>query len=162
MIKEGLIRQATGVQLLMDAMEQTPAKELPSLMQRLQKEFRPVGVTSHSVAPAASMSMPSSTTASTASATTTSTTPKATIKAWGPLPGATYFTAQSGRGCGLVHVQMSIVRRPPHCHNQRLQSLYQQASGAGAAVYGLFVVLIQSGHTEVPHAQQTHLIEGSE
>ncbi len=72
-------------------------------------------------------------------------------RAWGPLPGATYFTVLSGRGCGVVHVQMSIVRRPPHHHNQRLQSLYQQASGVGASVYSLFVVLVQSGHTQAPH-----------
>ena len=81
MIKKGLSHQATGVQLLMDTMERTPAKELPGLMQHLQKEFRPVGMTSHSAAPVASMSTPSSMMASTASAMTTSTTPKATIKA---------------------------------------------------------------------------------
>ncbi len=51
MIKEGLIHQATGVQLLMNATEWMPAKDLPSLMQRLQKEFGPVGVASQSVAP---------------------------------------------------------------------------------------------------------------
>ena len=51
MIKEGLIHQAMGVQLLMDATEQTPAKELPGLMQCLQKEFGPVGMASQAAAP---------------------------------------------------------------------------------------------------------------
>ncbi len=50
MIKEGLIHQAMGVQLLMDATERMPAKELPGLMQCLQKEFGPVGVASQAAA----------------------------------------------------------------------------------------------------------------
>ncbi len=73
-------------------------------------------------------------------------------RAWGPLPGAADLEAQSGRGRGVVHLPVPIVRRPPHHHNQCLQSLYQQASGAGASVHGLFVVIVQSRHTEVPHA----------
>ena len=58
MIKEGLICQATGVQLLMNATEQTPAKELPGLMQCLQKEFRPVGMASQSAAPTQATAAP--------------------------------------------------------------------------------------------------------
>ncbi len=58
MIKEGLIRQATGVQLLINVTEWTPAKELPGLMQCLQKEFGPVGMSSQSAAPAQATAAP--------------------------------------------------------------------------------------------------------
>ncbi len=58
MIKEGLIHQATGVQLLINATERTPAKELPGLMQCLQKEFGPVGVSSQSAAPTQATAVP--------------------------------------------------------------------------------------------------------
>ena len=58
MIKEGLICQATGVQLLMNATERTPAKELPGLMQCLQKEFGPVGMPSQSAAPTQATAAP--------------------------------------------------------------------------------------------------------
>ncbi len=83
MIKEGLIHQATGVQLLINAMERTLAQELPSLMQRLQKEFGPVGVSPQAAAPATSTSTPSSTMATTVppSAALATTTSKAKIKA---------------------------------------------------------------------------------
>ncbi len=76
MIKEGLIHQAMGVQLLIKATECTPAQQLLGLMQRLQQEFRPVGVSPQTVSmpvPApAPAPMPTSTTvtATTSSAVT--------------------------------------------------------------------------------------------
>ena len=75
MIKEGLICQATGVQLLMDAMEQMPAKELPGLMQCLQKEFWPVGMASQSAAPSQATTAPAP-----APGLTPSTTPVTPVK----------------------------------------------------------------------------------
>ena len=75
MIKEGLIHQATGVQLLMNAMEWMPAKELPGLMQRLQKEFGPVGVASQSAAPSQATAAPAP-----APGLTPSTTPVTPVK----------------------------------------------------------------------------------
>ncbi len=114
MIKEGLIRQATGVQLLMNAMERTLAKELPGLMQHLQKEFGPVGVSSHSAAPAASTSrststLPTSMTASAAPAPPT--TPKATIKAEHGDP----FQVQPISQCKVEGDMMSYMYKCPLC-----------------------------------------------
>ncbi len=111
MIKEGLICQAMGVQVLINAMERTPAKELPGLMQRLQKEFGPVGMASHSAEPAASRSTPSSPTASTASAMTTTTTPKVTIKAEHGDP----FQAQPISQCKVEGDVVSYMYKCPLC-----------------------------------------------
>ncbi len=58
MIKEGLIHQAMGVQLLIKATEHTPAKQLPGLMQCLQCEFGPVGVATQTAAPPAATAVP--------------------------------------------------------------------------------------------------------
>ncbi len=69
MIKEGLIHQAMGVQLPIDATEWTPAQELPGLMQCLWREFGPVGMSPQAAAP--SMSMPSSATTTTMPSTAT-------------------------------------------------------------------------------------------
>ncbi len=55
MIKEGLIHQAMGVQLLIKATERTPAQQLPGLMQCLQREFRPVGMAPQTAAPPPAM-----------------------------------------------------------------------------------------------------------
>ncbi len=154
MIKEGLICQATGVQLLINATERTPVKELPGLMQRLQKEFRPVGVSPQAAAPATSVPTSATATTVTPSAAPATSTPAAKVKVEHGDP----FHAQPISKCKVegdvvsYTYQCPLCNDPPHHHNQHLQSLYQQASGVGASVYGLFVVLVQSGHTQAPHA----------
>ena len=113
MIKEGLICQATGVQLLINATERTPVKELPGLMQRLQKEFRPVGVSPQAAAPATSVPTSATATTVTPSAAPATSTPAAKVKVEHGDP----FHAQPISKCKVEGDVVSYTYQCPLCND---------------------------------------------